>query len=71
MVNGLLGPLNHLGLPMLSMSVTFDGPNILEGMRECIHFGIMQPPLPAHLEQLQGSAQNVFKCDATAPERYY
>jgi len=44
----------------LTMFVKFEGSNILEGIKQCVKCGLMQPPLPEYLENLHSAGQNRF-----------
>jgi len=45
----------------LSFTVKFCGPNILEGIKECIQQGLITTPVPPLFEQIACAAQNSFK----------
>jgi len=42
------------------MKVTFEGPNVLEGVKKLIPLNIAEPPLPPHLAEIHSSPANSY-----------
>jgi cold shock CspA family protein len=52
--------------PPFKMVVKFEGPNVLEGIKQLLRFGFAEPPLPPHLATIHSSAQNSFSLSPAA-----
>jgi len=53
-------PESDIHTQSFTMTVKFRGPNVLEGMKQCIQWDIADPPLPHYIEQIQTSVENSF-----------
>jgi len=45
---------------VLTMSVSIKGDNIIDGIKECLKFGIINTPIPPIFENIQNSGKRCF-----------
>jgi hypothetical protein len=47
----------------ISMTVLFEGTNVIEGIKKMIMAGIAEPPLPAYLADIHSNGKNYIEVD--------